>query len=158
MPTVFGSSSRTAQITSTLPVKYRNHWPSPIFSNMATCVSAPASFVAPAIRNAAAANACKTQSVTFRAFDGCDSSDKATTELSDMRHFSFRVSSQRNTLRSVFKPSAPLWRSVVYSPHRVSVITSIADARTWKIRSLMFGASDGCDIENGNTHAKERPL
>src|SRR5262245_18909898 len=92
MPAVFGSRSRTAQITSTLAVKYRNHWPSPIFPNIATCISAPASFVAPAIRNAAAASACKVQSVTLRAYDDCDSSDKATTELSDMRHFPFRVS------------------------------------------------------------------
>jgi len=51
-----------------------------------------------------------------------------------------------------------LWRSVVYSPHVVSVITSIAAARTRKIRSVMFSASDGCDIEKGNTHAKARPL
>jgi len=36
--------------------------------------------------------------------------------------------------------------------------TTVAAASTWKIRGVMFSASDGCDIKKGNTHAKARPL
>jgi len=65
---VLGTMIKIALITSSPPMKYWNHWPSPIFSNVGRFI-APACLVAPAIRNAAAARDCSTQNVMLSAFE-----------------------------------------------------------------------------------------
>src|SRR6266704_401948 len=78
-------SRSTVAGTGLPPVTYRNHWPRPICSKMAMCMSAPASFVPPAMHSTAAASTCTIQSVMCRAFDGDNCSDTAKTVWSDIR-------------------------------------------------------------------------
>jgi hypothetical protein len=63
---VRGINNKTAQIISRPPVKYRNHWPNPIFANNSFQNAAPEpNLLAPKYRNATAKKPCNTQDVIF---------------------------------------------------------------------------------------------
>src|SRR5207253_5365332 len=87
---VVGVNKRIAPVTSRPPVKYRNHWPRPILSNIETIGSAPANFNPPAKRNAEAARICKIHKTMFKPLVGRVTSSKATLTLVAISHSPFR--------------------------------------------------------------------
>jgi hypothetical protein len=75
-----------------------------------------------------------------------------------MRHFSFRVSLSAEHTQTSFQAICAVVaqrrllssRSFSHNKHR--------SRQNLENPGVMFSASDGCDIEKGNTHAKARPL